>query len=71
MTLFLIGIIIFAIGFIIRFVFKIKMYKDYNKNGRTDILKKEINDRYRPLIFMGLAIETIGCIILIIYIAIK
>lgn len=68
MTLFWIGIIIFAIGVVIRNVFKIQMYREYNKaKGMTEIRKKELNAHYRPLIFIGLGIETAGVILEIIY----
>lgn len=68
MTLFWIGIIIFAIGVAVRNIFKIRMYREYNKaKGMTEMRKREINARYRPLIFIGLGIETAGVIIGIIY----
>ncbi len=68
MNLFWIGIIVFAIGVIIRIIFKFRLYREYNRaKGMTEIRKKEINTRYRPLIFIGLGIETAGVVLGIIY----
>lgn len=61
--LFWTGIAIFFIGLIIRYIFKYKMYRDFTAKARTDVQKKEINDQYRPKIYVGLAIEVIGVII--------
>lgn len=63
MNLFWIGIIVFAIGFIIRYILKFKMYNEFKSMGHTDKQKQEINKKYRPLIYMSLCLQVIGCVI--------
>lgn len=63
MNLFWIGIIVFAIGFIIRYILKFKMYNEFKNMGHTDKQKQEINMKYRPLIYMSLCLQVIGCVI--------
>ena len=63
MNLFWIGIIVFAIGFIIRYILKFKMYNEFKSRVHTDKQKQEISMKYRPLIYMSLCLQVIGCII--------
>ncbi len=63
MNLFWIGIIVFAIGFICRISLKFMMYKEFKNMGHTDKQKQEINRKYRPLIYMSLGLQVIGCIV--------
>lgn len=63
MTLFWIGMAIFGIGLVIRNIFKFRYYRDFTKNAHTDLQKQELKSRYRPLIFTGLGIEIVGCLI--------
>ncbi len=63
MNLFWIGIIVFAIGFIIRYILKFKMYNEFKNMGHTDKQKQEINMKYRSLIYMSLCLQVIGCVI--------
>lgn len=65
-VLFWIGVAVFAIGFIIRYLLKFRYYNDYKANARTDLQKQEMRSKYRPLIFIGLGVEGIGCIILLV-----
>lgn len=62
MKLFWIGIIVFAIGFIIRYILKFKMYNEFKSTVHTDKQKQEISMKYRPLIYMSLCLQVIGCI---------
>lgn len=66
MSLFWLGIIIFAVGVVIRVLIRFKYYNDYKANAHTDAQKEEMRSKYRPLIFIGLGIEVIGCIISVI-----
>lgn len=63
MTLFWVGVSIFVIGALVRYYYKFKYYKDYKNNAHTDLQRGEMRDKYRPLVFVALAIEVIGCII--------
>ena len=63
MSLFWLGIIIFAVGVVIRMLIRFKYYNDYRSNAHTDAQKEEMRSKYRPLIFIGLGI---GCIISVI-----
>lgn len=60
------GIAVFGIGMIVRYVFKVRYYKDYTAHAHTDLQCQEIRSRYRPLIFIGTGIQLLGCIISII-----
>ncbi len=60
------GIAVFVIGFVLRYVFKFQYYRDYRDNARTEMQRQEMKAKYRKLIFIGLAVEVIGCIICII-----
>lgn len=57
------GIIIFIIGVLVRIIVRFKYYNDYKTNAHTDMQRSEMKAKYRPMIFTGLAIETVGCII--------
>lgn len=63
MTLFWIGIIVFLIGFAIRWICKIKYTRDYKENARTELKATELRSKYRPMIFTALVVEIIGCVI--------
>lgn len=63
MTWFWIGIIVFVIGFVLRYVFKFKYYADYKSNANMPLKREDMSSKYRPLIFWGLAIEVLGCAI--------
>lgn len=65
-VLFWIGIVVFAIGFILRYVFKFKYFRDYKVRAHTALQKQEMRTRYRPVMFVSLAIEGAGCIITLI-----
>lgn len=71
MGLFWTGIIIFGIGLVVRYIFKFKYYNDYKANAHTDLQRQELKTKYRPLIFVGLGIETLGCIIALVWILIS
>ncbi|MDE5658946.1 MAG: hypothetical protein K2J66_04430 [Muribaculaceae bacterium] len=60
------GIVVFAIGLIVRYIFKYRYYRDYKANGHTPLKKQELKAHYRPLIFIGLGIEVLGCLITVI-----
>ncbi len=66
MELFWIGIVVFAIGVLLRIYFRFKYYHEYKTSVRTDRQAEELRATYRPKIFIGLGIEIIGCIISII-----
>lgn len=61
--LFWIGIGVFILGFILRYVFKIKYYQDYKSQVTTDLKRQELKTKYRPKIFLSLALEVLGVII--------
>ena len=65
MALLWIGIAIFIIGVVIRNIFKIKCYKDVRANAHTDMQQQEIKASYRPKIFIGLSVESLGVIIIL------
>lgn len=62
-TLFWVGIAVFALGFVLRYIFKFRYYSDYRAKAHTDRHKQEMAAKYRPLVFIGLGVEMAGCII--------
>lgn len=61
--LFWCGLVVFLCGFIMRYIVRFKYYRNYRQSSHTDLQKQEMSTRYRPLIFIGLVIEGVGCII--------
>lgn len=69
MALYWIGIIIFICGLIVRYIYKFRYYNDYKDKARTTVQKQEIREKYRPMIFAGVVIEVIGCVVLLLAIS--
>lgn len=63
MTLFWIGIIVFALGAIIRYILKLKIHSRFKNMSITDKRKELINKKYRTMVYISLGIQVIGCII--------
>lgn len=63
MSLFWIGIAVFILGIIVRNIFKFKYYHACKERAHTDIQRRELSAKYRPLIFAGLGLEVLGCVI--------
>lgn len=63
MSLFWIGIIVFVLGVIVRYIFKFNYYRAYKNGAQTDTQRNNLSTKYRPLIFIGLGIEILGCIL--------
>lgn len=63
MALFWIGIVVFITGVLIRYVYKARYYNNLGAGQTSDSHTREEGDKYRPLVFVGLGVEVIGCAI--------
>lgn len=61
--LFWTGIGVFILGFILRYVLKIKYYKECKTASEIDSIRKDLSVKYRRYIYIALGIELAGCII--------
>ncbi|MCM1483966.1 MAG: hypothetical protein NC043_06495 [Muribaculaceae bacterium] len=63
MEYFWIGIAVCVVGVLIRNFYRIKYIIDYKSNARTPMGAQEMRQKYRPLIFVGLAVQIAGVVI--------
>lgn len=62
-TLFWIGVGIFIVGVAVRWYVRIRYYKSVRTKKPTDIETRYQRSNYRLRLGIGLAIETVGCVI--------
>lgn len=59
------GVVVFGIGFVFRIVVRVRHMRELLRGTqtRTELQRRELNARYRQMIFAGLCLEVVGCII--------
>ncbi|MDO4320649.1 MAG: hypothetical protein Q4C34_08745 [Bacteroidales bacterium] len=66
MTLFWIGIAVFATGFVARLVFKYLFYREYREGLPNELRHREVSAKYRPRIYISRAFQYVGLLICLI-----